>query len=104
MASGYDLSSRNTFRLLKGRLGVYEKRPFDPSGVDPDLEGVFQQATRFRVNGGNRQQERMIYDKRRSLDRAVLYSYQGALIKNYWADKIGVAKDKINNNLFLEEC
>ena len=33
MASGYDLSSRVPFRLMKGRLGVYEKRPFDPIGV-----------------------------------------------------------------------
>jgi len=32
MASGYDLSSRVPFRLMKGRLGVYDKRPFDPAG------------------------------------------------------------------------
>ena len=31
--------------------------------------------------GGVTQQERMIYDKRRSLDRALIYSYQGANIK-----------------------
>jgi hypothetical protein len=30
------------------------------------------------VHGGNRQQERMIKDKRRSLDHAVYFSYQGA--------------------------
>jgi len=30
VASGYDLSSQIPFRLMKGRLGVYDKRPFDP--------------------------------------------------------------------------
>ena len=33
MASGYDLSSNVPYRLMKGRLGVYDKRPFDPSGA-----------------------------------------------------------------------
>ena len=31
MASGYDLSSQVPFRLMKGRLGVYDKKPFDPT-------------------------------------------------------------------------
>ena len=130
MASGYDLSSRVPFRLMKGRLGVYEKRPFDVMGrddemteqqadiaqllrlidsmdidltpearkqiedlllqgkeidgkfdinqLDPEIKGVWDQATRMRQAGGNRQQERMIKDKRRSLDHAVWNSYQAA--------------------------
>ena len=130
MASGYDLSSRVPFRLMKGRLGVYEKRPFDVMGrdeemikqqaeieqllrmidsmdidltpearkqieqlllqgkeidgkfdinqLDPAIKGVWNQATRMRQAGGNRQQERMIKDKRRSLDHAVWNSYQAA--------------------------
>mgnify|MGYP006359108935 FL=1 len=38
MASGYDLSSLIPFRLMKGRLGVYDKKPFDPS-TNP-IEGI----------------------------------------------------------------
>ena len=75
MASGYDLSSRVPFRLMKGRLGVYE-RPFDPDKTS--IEGVEEQSIRLHQAGGNRQQERMIKDKRRSLDHAVWYSYQAA--------------------------
>lgn len=75
MASGYDLSSRVPFRLMKGRLGVYEK-PFDPDTTS--IEGVEEQSKRLQQAGGNRQQERMIKDKRRSLDHAVWYSYQAA--------------------------
>jgi hypothetical protein len=36
---------------------------------------------RLEVAGGTTQQERMITDKRRSLDRALIYSYQGANIR-----------------------
>ena len=80
MALGYDGSGRVPASLLAGRLGVYEKSVFNPE--EHALEGVTQQAERFRHNGGNRQQERMIKDKRRSLDRAVWYSYQAAEIKH----------------------
>lgn len=61
---------------MQGRLGVYDKRPFDPDS-NP-IEGVEEQSMRFRQAGGNRQQERMIKDKRRSLDHAVWNSYQAA--------------------------
>ena len=36
---------------------------------------------RLQANGGYHQQERMIFDKRRSLDRALMYSYQAADIQ-----------------------
>ncbi len=61
---------------MKGRLGIYDKKPFDPS--TNSVEGVQHQATRMHQAGGNRQQERMIKDKRRSLDHAVWHSYQAA--------------------------
>ena len=38
--------------------------------------------------GGFAQQDRMIKDKRRTLDRAVLYSYQGAKVRKYIPDYI----------------
>ena len=61
---------------MQGRLGVYDKRPFNPD-KNP-IEGVEHQSIRFHQAGGNRQQERMIRDKRRSLDHAVWHSYQAA--------------------------
>ena len=78
MASGYDLSSQIPFRLMKGRLGVYDKRAFDPE--KSSIEAIQHQATRMEQAGGNLQQERMIKDKRRSLDHAVWFSYQGAKV------------------------
>jgi hypothetical protein len=40
MPSGYDLSTKVPFRLLKGRLGVYDKQPFDPDQTS--IDGVHQ--------------------------------------------------------------
>ena len=39
------------------------------------------QEMRLHAMGGDAQQERMIYDKRKALDRALLYSYQGANVQ-----------------------
>lgn len=46
--------------------------------------------------GGKTQQERMIKDKRRTLDRALLHSYQGAKVQRI-GDEM-VAKALINPN------
>ena len=46
---------------------------------------------RFKVRGGTSQQDRMIKDKRESLDKAVLYSYQGAKVKKIGAEKANLA-------------
>ena len=46
------------------------------------FSGLNNLASRLEAAGGPSQQSRMVRDKRRSLDRAVLYSYQGAFIKN----------------------
>jgi hypothetical protein len=52
VASGYDLSSKVPFRLMKGRLGVYDKKPFDPDKMSVD--GIDEQSMRLRQAGGNR--------------------------------------------------
>lgn len=102
---GYkERDNRNTsLNLMSRRLGVfYRQKPVDvgqrpdkfhgddyqhekpkdlQSILDPELIGIDNQKTLLEMNGGALQQERMIFDKRRSLDRAKLYSYQGALVK-----------------------
>ena len=135
---------------MKGRLGVYDKKPFDPVGMgqeqidqqhrvnelmsliksfnidiephtfsvienlllndqmkevgtvlkqlDPKIEGVWDQATRMKQAGGNLQQERMIQDKRRSLDHAVWYSYQGAKVVKVDAEDKTPIRALINPN------
>lgn len=100
MASGYDLSSKVPFRLMKGRLGVYEK--ISPQSENA-LQGVEHQKIRFASNGGSSQQERMIKDKRRSLDRAVWYSYQAAQIIKVDAEDKTPFRALINPNKVLKD-
>lgn len=66
--------------LLKGRLGIYDKPIYDDNKTN--IENIDSQFIRLQQLGGNGQQERMIKDKRRSLDHAVWYSYQAAEIKH----------------------
>lgn len=80
---------------MKGRLGVYEK-PFDPDTTS--IEGVEEQSKRLQQAGGNRQQERMIKDKRRSLDHAVWYSYQAAEVIKTDATDRKLVRALINPN------
>ena len=101
MAAGYDLSSRVTYRLMQGRLGIYDKKPFDSE--TNSIEGIEYQATRLRQMGGNRQQERMIRDKRRSLDHAVWNSYQAAEVRKYGAANQKPIRALINPNKLKQD-
>ena len=86
---------------MKGRLGVYDKRPFDPT-KNP-VEGVEDQSMRLRQAGGNRQQERMIKDKRRSLDHAVWNSYQAAEVVKTDASDRKPVRALINPNKLKQD-
>ena len=103
MASGYDLSSKHPFRLMQGRLGTYDKRPYDPSATDPEIDGVKDQSFRLRTHGGHRQQERMIKDKRRSLDHAVWNSYQAAEVLRTDAELRKPVRALINPNKLKQD-
>lgn len=103
MASGYDLTDNHTYRLLKGRLGIFDKHSFEPSKVDPSLKNLKVGATRLRTNGGYRQQDRMIRDKRKALDRAVHFSYQGADIIRIDAEIDKPVKALINPNKLKQD-
>lgn len=87
---------KDHFGLLKGRLGVYDKYTFTPE--QNTIEGIKHQAARFEQNGGNLQQDRMIKTKRRSLDRAVWFSYQAAEIEKAIAPTGKPARALINPN------
>ena len=83
----YEIKNRNTsLNLMSSRLGLYNAPA--PAAVAGDgvaeevaLHGLDHSETLLKYNGGIPQQDRMIKDKRRSLDRALKYSYQGAFIK-----------------------
>ena len=63
-------------QLMASRMG-YRISDFSKSSVD----GINDLALRLQQAGGYPQQDRMIHDKRKTLDKAVLYSYQGAFVQ-----------------------
>lgn len=93
--------NNNKFSLLKGRLGIYDKPPFNYK--QNSIDGIEHQSARFRANGGNRQQERMIRDKRRSLDRALQFSYQSAEILKINEEKEKPIRALINPNKLTQD-
>lgn len=85
--SDYEIKNRNTsLNLMSSRLGLFSgPKPAAVAGdgvaEEAALHGLDHTETLLNYNGGIPQQDRMIKDKRRSLDRALKYSYQAAFIK-----------------------
>ena len=91
---GNEIIKRNpSLHAMAGRLDFQDFRNKSPMlKIADDLEdhdglmhAIACQANRLRMNGGTFQQDRMIFDKRRSLDRALLYSYQACDIRRVFS-------------------
>lgn len=87
--SDYDIKRNTSLSLMGSRLGIVGPPPKPQEGENQtvehvqgiSLDGLNHQGTLLKYGGGFPQQDRMILDKKRSLDRALKYSYQGAFIK-----------------------
>lgn len=80
--------------LMGGRLGVFDRKVqlrIEGDGIADEVSdgivGLHNQKRILNYYGGTTQQVRMIKDKRRSLDRALLYSYQAASIEKVSGEK-----------------
>ena len=102
MQRGFDLSNKLSFRLMQGRLGVYDHYQ-EKQVLDTDIQGVNNQFVRLNHQGGNLQQNRMIRDKRRSLDRALVYSYQGADVRKIDSTSDDYVRALINPNKLKQD-
>ena len=102
MQQGFDLSNKLSFRLMQGRLGIYDHYQ-EKQVLDTDIQGVNNQFVRLNHQGGNLQQNRMIRDKRRSLDRALVYSYQGADVRKIDSTSDDYVRALINPNKLKQD-
>ena len=105
--SGYEYKSRNSLlkgmahRLIWSETNIHESEEGDGVAELAALKGLGQQHRLLITGGGYPQQDRMILDKKRSLDRALKYSYQGAFIKKVddsatpWSFNQGDANNKL---------
>ena len=87
---------------MQGRLGVYDHYQ-EKQVLDTDIQGVNNQFVRLNHQGGNLQQNRMIRDKRRSLDRALVYSYQGADVRKIDSTSDDYVRALINPNKLKQD-
>ena len=87
---------------MQGRLGVYDRYQ-EKQVLDTDIQGVNNQFVRLNHQGGNLQQNRMIMDKRRSLDRALVYSYQGADVRKIDSTSDDYVRALINPNKLKQD-
>ena len=73
------LTKNLSLNLIGRRTGNLDKK-HDPIHT---IEGVNEMSTQLNYHGGYFQQNRQIKDKQKSLQKALLYSYQGAFVKKY---------------------
>ena len=78
----YFKGKNSNLRLMNTRMGNLDLPHYKPDTV----KGSVDMAKRLKSKGGFSQQDRMIRDKRRTLDKATLYSYQSALVKKQLYD------------------
>lgn len=76
--------------LLNRRVGGVEWPHYSRDTVD----NANLMAEQLRGDGGFAQQQRMIQDKLHSLDKATMYSYQGAAIRRYYPDNVALMEDE----------
>ena len=88
---------------MQGRLGVYDKYVSHDTVLNPKLKGIEGQDIRLKHQGGNVQQDRMIADKRRSLSRALQYSYQGANVRKTTSEVEDTVRALINPNKLKQD-
>ena len=89
---------------MQGRLGIYDKYKSHENILDSGLIGIKNQDMRLKHQGGSLQQDRMIADKRRSLKRALWYSYQGADVKKQVIDdEADIVRALINPNKLKQD-
>ena len=78
----FGIGAQLTIKLMQNRMGITDLPHYHKDTVD----GANDMAKHLIARGGFPQQERMIRDKRKSLDHATLYSYQAALIRKCYPD------------------
>lgn len=71
------------YKLMSYRTGIVPDFQATPQAI----KGIKDMSNFLQYHGGYHQQERMIRDKRKSLDRALLYSYQAALVRKLDAEE-----------------
>ena len=89
---------------MQARLGVYDKYISEDTVLSRGAFGIQNQNFRLGQRGGKVQQQRMITDKYKSLQRALQFSYQGANVKKVVQnDEADIVRALINPNKLKQD-
>jgi hypothetical protein len=96
-----NLGANITLKLMANRMGNLD---VPPKYYIDTVDNANHMASGLQARGGLPKQERMVRDKRKSLDKATLYSYQAARIKKVqgkdltvsWKDNAPLVRALIN--------
>lgn len=97
LTKGNSLGANMALKLMSQRMGYLD---IPPHYYKDTVDGANTIAEHLIARGGFPQQERMIRDKRKSLDKATLYSYQAARIRNVKGEQIVRALINPDKNKF----
>ena len=98
------LTKNLSLSLIGRRTGNLDKL-HDPIKT---IDGIIDMSKQLNYHGGYFQQNREIRDKQKSLQKALLYSYQGAFVKKYYpesdeAHKSDIVRALINPNKLKQD-
>ena len=79
-----EILTKNLSISLIGRRTGYLDKEHNPNF---NIEGIVDMSKQLNYHGGYFQQNREIRDKQKSLQKALLYSYQGAFVRKVGSDK-----------------
>ena len=88
---------------MQGRLGIYDKYKSHDTVLDSSFTGITNQDIRLTHQGGKLQQQRMIADKLKTLDRVVNFSYQGAEVKKVDSTAVETVRALITPNKLKQD-
>ena len=78
-----EILTKNLSLSLIGRRTGNLNKPHNPIKT---IDGIVDMSKQLNYHGGYFQQNREIRDKQKSLQKALLYSYQGAFVKKYYPE------------------
>lgn len=93
MANRLGMITHHQYNIENGDLNTVEWNEGTIVKTDPTIINNSGLALRLHVNGGYDQQSRMVYDKKRTLDRVLNFSYQGANVRKIRQKDIGPESD-----------
>lgn len=93
MANRLGMLTHHQYNIESGEFNTVEWNEGTIVKADPTIIANTSLPQRLHIHGGFDQQSRMVHDKKRTLDRVLNFSYQGANVRKIHSKDVGPNKD-----------